>query len=483
MQLGGGRRIDGWSVSRKPVSVCARRRSPALAAFVLVVVAVALAVGCGGSRSSSRVPLIVDTDLSSDDVVALVLAARDPRVELKAVSVSGTGLVHCPLGARRAAELLSALGRPDVPVACGRGVPLSLVHELPAEWRATADRMFGLELPPGSAPRREGAAALLRRILEEAGRPPTVLELAPMTNLARLVLQQPQLAGRIERVVAMGGAVSVPGNAPGDDAAETNVWLDPAAARVVLGSGVPVTLVPLDATNDVPVTASVSDVLKRYHFMTPAATIAWDVMLATGMDRGGLYFWDPLAAASVTRPALLRTAARRLEVTAEGRIVVSAHGPSVRVATGADRPAFERALLGTLLDGHPYTLAVHRAEATVTYTGSGCGYRGVHSLVAGPVTVDTVNRSSRSFTWVAGRLDPSHSFAELARWALDQRHAGRAPAWFSIDASGETPPRSRTSWRALLPTGATGTTIVACGTADPPRAWLVATIAVFASSR
>jgi pyrimidine-specific ribonucleoside hydrolase len=454
-----------------------------LAASALAVVAAALAVGCGGSNGSSRIPLVVDTDLSSDDVIALALAARDPRMELKAVSVSGTGLVHCPRGARLASELLSALGRPDVPVACGRGVPLSLVHELPAEWRAAADGLFGLELPPGSAPRVGTAAALLRAALEDAGPPATVLELAPMTNIARLLREQPRLASRIDGIVAMGGAVSVPGNAPGDDAAETNVWLDPAAARVVLESGVPLTLVPLDATRDVPVTASVSEVLKRYHFTTPAATIVWDVVAQTTMDGGGRYFWDPLAAASVARPALLRTVVRLVEVTADGRTVESVHGRSVRVATGADRTAFERDLLGTLLDGRPYRAAATRAAATVTYTGSGCSYRGVRSMVTGPMTVDTVNGSARPFTWIAGRLDPSHSFAELVRWALDPRHAGNAPGWFSVDATGDTPPRSRMSWQVVLPTGTTGTTIVACGTADPPQAWQVATIDVFAASR
>jgi hypothetical protein len=39
------------------------------------------------------------------------------------------------------------------------------------------------------------------------------------------------------------------------------------------------------------------------------------------------------------------------------------------------------------------------------------------------------------------------------------------------------------TWQGHLPTGTSGTTIVACGTASPPQAWLVARIAVFASAR
>jgi inosine-uridine nucleoside N-ribohydrolase len=446
---------------------------------------VATAVGCGGSRAAAPVPLIVDTDLSSDDLIALAAVARDPGIRLQAVTVSGTGLVECPGGARLASSLLSALGERDVPVACGRTLPLSLLHVLPADWRTAADHMFGVDLPPGATPTRS-AVSLLQRTIEKANRPPTVLELAPMTNLAELLRRRPGLADEIREIVAMGGTIAVPGNAPEDKAAETNIWLDPAAAKIVLESGVRLTLVPLDATNDVPVTASVAQTLERYHFEAPAATIVWDLISGTAMDRGGQYFWDPLAALAVTHRELVRTSPMRLAVStrgiASGRTVRAVEGTSVRVATHADRAAFERVLLDTLLDGHAYTAAPQRADATVTYTGGTCSYSGVHSVVTGQLTVDTINRSSRPFTWVAGRLAAGHTFAELVRYVLDPRHSGASPRWFAFDASGETPPHSTMTWRPYFPTGTTGTTIVGCGTASPPQAWLLARVAVFGNA-
>ena len=301
-----------------------------------------------------------------------------------------------------------------------------------------------------------------------------------MTDLSQFVARNRDLAHRIGRIVAMGGAVSAPGNAPGDTTAETNVWLDPEAAAIVVRSGVPLTLVPLDATNRVPVTTSVSEVLKRYHFETPAATIVWDLMLATGMDRGGQYFWDPLTALAVTHPALISTSSRPIAVTTGGRTVLTSTGRRIQVAVDADSSAFERALLRTLL-GAPYVTAPHRPASVISYSGTGCSYRGVHSIVAGTITVDTRNASSRPFTWIAGRLDPSRSFAALARWALDPRNAGVLPSWFALDASGETPPHSTMSWQAYLPTGTSGTTLIACGTDHPPRAWLLARLSVYAS--
>jgi inosine-uridine nucleoside N-ribohydrolase len=421
------------------------------------------------------------TDLSSDDLIAVAALASDRHVRLEAVSVSGTGLVTCPAGGRLAADLLSALGRSDVPVACGRPLPLRLSHILPSDWRAAADHMFGLELPASPVAPQGTAVSLLHRAIGDGPRPPTIVELAPMTNLAELLQQNPELAQRIGRVVAMGGAFSTPGNAPGDAAAETNVWLDPAAADIVLRSGVPKTLVPLDATNDVPVTSTVSEVLRRYHVERPAATVVWDLILATGMDRGGQYFWDPLTALAVTHPALIQTATQRVAVTTAGGTIASPTGREIDVALAANRTAFEHTLLGTLLAGHRYVQPPAHADAGVTYSGTGCRYRGVRRIVAGPITVDTVNRSPRPFTWIAGRLDPGLSFQQLARWALDPRHAGAMPPWFTLDASGDTPPHSQMSWQAELPAGATGGTILACGIATPPRAWLLATIAVFVS--
>ena len=88
--------------------------------------------------------------------------------------------------------------------------------------------MFGLELPPGAATPTGSAVSLLQHTIEEANRPP-VLELGPMTNLGQHLGRRPRLVEKIRSIVAMGGAVRMPGNASGNREAETNIWLDPAA--------------------------------------------------------------------------------------------------------------------------------------------------------------------------------------------------------------------------------------------------------------
>jgi inosine-uridine nucleoside N-ribohydrolase len=372
----------------------------------LLALVLASVVAACGSAGSGRTPVIVDTDLSSDDVIALLYVAQDPRVDLRAVTVSGTGLVHCPGGARIALDVLALAGRRDVPVACGSGIPLAGGNAPPEEWRRAADDLFGVTLPPSSRRAEPDAVRLLASAIEAAPAEPTVLELAPMTNLASVLKTDRAAAARLHRIVAMGGAIDVDGNAPDRPRAEINVWSDPVAARAVLRSGVPVRLLPLDATDQVPVTTFVARALARYQYATPEATLAAQIVAATNMARGGSYFWDPLAAVAMTEPGLVRSSTRRLDVVtrgeAAGRTVPAGDGAATEVVTSVDRPAFERELIHTLLGGAPFAIPAHRPQATVTFDGRGCSYRGA-SLTAGEVVLDTVNRTTRRFsTWRGG---------------------------------------------------------------------------------
>ena len=79
---------------------------------------------------------------------ALLAVLRDPAVDLRAVTIAGTGEVHCVAGLRNTRRLLGALGRADVPVACGRETPGPNGRWFPPEWRAGADAAYGVELPP-----------------------------------------------------------------------------------------------------------------------------------------------------------------------------------------------------------------------------------------------------------------------------------------------------------------------------------------------
>ena len=325
------------------------------------VVVLWIAVLCVGivSAQNNRLSVIIDTDMAADDWTALLYLLQHPAADVLAVTVTGTGETTCPTGARNAINLLTLTGDIRVPVACGSSTPLEGSHTFPQEWRDAVDRMVGLSLPRNPfSPDERGAVELLRDVLSRSAVPVTVITLGPLTNLAELLTVSPEVAGQITRIVVMGGAVDVPGNieanVAGNPYAEWNVYVDPAALSVVLKSGVPVMLVGLDATNDVPVTPAFLRALGRDR-STSAANFVYDALqqeisLVLSERRS---FWDPLTAAAALDVSLITSETRQLSVVTVdgpelGRTAVDPDGTTVTVAISADAGRFEQSLLNVL---------------------------------------------------------------------------------------------------------------------------------------
>jgi len=163
----------------------------------------------------------------------------------------------------------------------------------------------------------------------------------------------------------MGGAVEVPGNvgASGvgleNTAAEWNLYVDPHAANLVLQAGAPVTLVPLDATRQAPITPDFYRRLERDR-ATPEADFVYAVLTEQidFINSGGYFFWDPLAAAILTDESLAAFDSRPLSVVEtegpdSGRLLPAAAGAAIRFAVQADGPRFEQIFLDALNAGRP----------------------------------------------------------------------------------------------------------------------------------
>lgn len=456
--------------------------------FVALVLAVgAVLVACGGAHvgpgarpAAAPTPVVVDTDMSTDDVLALLYLLGRRDVDVRAVAVSGTGIADCPAGARNARALLASVGRGDLPVGCGRPDPLAGANGFPPEWRARADELFGLKLPAAPRGRIGDAVEVLRRGIESADGKVTLLSLAPMTDTALLLRSDRDLRDRIASIVAMGGAAAVPGNiGPGHERSEWNLWIDPVAAREVVGSGTPITLVGLDATNDVPATVYLWDVLDRHHAGARAAA-AWGLMASSGMFAGGQYLWDPLAAAAVVRPDVLTLTRKRVSVVTTGadagRLVEDPRGAPVRLGLGADRAAFERQFLTALIGRTRFAIPAPERRPILRCADSGCSYRGPRRTAPGQGTFDTVNDASRPFTHLIGRLHEGRTAADLRRYVRAQGGRDfRPPVWLSTAITGQTPPRSTMTW--LI--GATaGDYVLVATMKDPAQTWVVAGVAV-----
>lgn len=307
--------------------------------------------------------LIIDTDMAGDDWMAILYLLNRPDVSIEAITITGTGEAHCEPGVRNAMKLAALAGQPGIPVSCGRETPLRGNHTFPAAWRERVDALAGLTLPDNPlSPSPQSAVELLTTTIETSPDKTTILALGPLTNLAEIVQADSGLKDQIEMIYIMGGAVDVPGNVGSSHAgidnpfAEWNIYVDPHAAVLVFESGIPLTLVPLDATNHAPATDSFIKRLKSDR-QTPEAIFVFDLLTKTEyrdfIQMGGYYFWDTLSAAILTDNSLGTFETKTLIVIEEegadsGRTQVSGDGASIRVAVNADGARFEQLFLDTL---------------------------------------------------------------------------------------------------------------------------------------
>lgn len=184
--------------------------------------------------------LLIDTDTASDDAVALIMALRDPAVRVEAITVVA-GNVPLDLAVRNALVSIQVANSYSPPVYAGMSKPL-LRELFTSEFVHGSDGMGEMELPLPSRTAEAGHAvdALIERVLAE----PNELEivaLGPLTNLAAALIREPAIARKVKNAVIMGGAGNGCGNIT--PVAEYNVYVDAEAARIVLKSGMPLTLV------------------------------------------------------------------------------------------------------------------------------------------------------------------------------------------------------------------------------------------------
>ena len=191
--------------------------------------------------------IIIDADPGMDDAAAILMALASPEIEVLGLSVVA-GNVPLRDTLANACKLVSLSGRHDVPVHAGADRPL-VRHQVFGKYAhigAFDDRLVD---PAGILPAEENAVSFIvraARAAAEAGAPITVCAIGPMTNIALALVQHADVARGIGRIVAMGGAFTALGHRT--PWAEFNMLADPHAADIVLRSGVPIVLMPLDMT-------------------------------------------------------------------------------------------------------------------------------------------------------------------------------------------------------------------------------------------
>ncbi len=322
-----------------------------------------------------RTKVIIDTDVDFDDYMAMVYLMQNPEVEVIAIAVTGCGASHLSRGVSNVANLLTLFGKDalSLPILRGAKAPLRYSNVFPADVRTGADDHYDAQFPGTNPnPNIYDAQAWLRNFFLNNEEAITVLSIGGGTNFGTLFLDAEsdpvltqKLKSGIEKIVMMGGNLLPRYISPGamgnieaalgnnvyyqNTVAEWNIFVDPLGAQIMFEFGVPIRLIALNATNDVPIEQSFVDQLAAID--TPQAQFLTEV-LAYPANAAGigsfLSFWDPLAACTITVPSLVTTETFPLLVWQEldeeddqsaSLIVDTEHGSPIEVAIAASKDA------------------------------------------------------------------------------------------------------------------------------------------------
>ena len=190
-----------------------------------------------------RTPIIIDTDPGIDDAVAIALALFSDELDVKLITTVA-GNVGIENTTQNALRLLAYYGK-EVPVAKGASEPLIRAAQDASDIHgATGMEGFAFPEPDARLLLEKNAVEAMRDELLAAEEPMVIMPIGPLTNIALLLKTYPEVKPRIARIVLMGGSVTR-GNK--GVMAEFNIFVDPEAAKIVLDSGLPITMATLDA--------------------------------------------------------------------------------------------------------------------------------------------------------------------------------------------------------------------------------------------
>jgi purine nucleosidase len=266
--------------------------------------------------------VIIDTDPGVDDALALLFALSSPELKVEAITVVA-GNVRLELALENALRMVQIAGRADVPVSAGAREPLE--RTLVNASSHGPNGLGGIEFPtPTIKPADKPATEMIRTIVSSSPGEVSIICLGPLTNVASALRNSPDVATQIKEIVLMGGSLSGGNMTP---AAEFNMYVDPEAASVVFGSGVPLTMVGLDVTRKC--------VLTKDHI---AALQAGDSGVSKAAGRiagsGERAMHDPLAMAAFIDRSLLQLREYFVAIETRGDLTagetVAYSGPSVR---------------------------------------------------------------------------------------------------------------------------------------------------------
>ena len=275
--------------------------------------------------------VIIDTDPGIDDALAIVFALQSRELQISAITTV-SGNVPVEVATRNVFRIMALMPScPRFPVAQGAPEPLQKKPVYATGFHGDdglggldrlRDNTGNLRYPVSSMTlsSRNAADEILYQ-LAATPQPITIIALGPLTNIAAAIKKDKAAMASAKRIVLMGGAIGVAGNIT--PAAEFNIYVDPHAAAIVFNAGIPLTMVGLDVTYQVKLTADDIATATAAH-NTAASRFLIDCTrhpLESTAKRYGesrLFLHDPLAVGVVIDPSFVVTAAMPVDIETQG---------------------------------------------------------------------------------------------------------------------------------------------------------------------
>ena len=292
-----------------------------------------------------KMSVLIDTDIGDDidDALALALALQSPELEVRGVT---TVFGDTQRRGQLACYLLKVFGREDIPVAAGVEQPIQYRHR-PSGVPQAALLDRSVVLPPLSS--HSAPELIVETALAQHG-PLTLLCLGPLTNIATALQLEPHLFMAIRRIIMMGGSSNVP-------FPEWNVRSDARAAQIVLGAGIPVTLLGWNVTTRCQLRES--DIERLRCSPTPQTQLLSRLLAIWQRHRPRWhpalpYLHDPLTIVALCAPQLLEFTEMTGRVIARGplsgwMVPRLLNGPLVHAAVNVQAEQARMWVMGRLL--------------------------------------------------------------------------------------------------------------------------------------
>ncbi|MFK7795807.1 MAG: nucleoside hydrolase [Aureispira sp.] len=308
------------------------------------------------SKKAKR-KVLFDHDGGIDDLLSLLLLLRMPDIELLGVTVTPADCYLEP-AVQATAQILAKAGKAAVPIGVGTYYG---ENAFPSAWRAqpmfanALPSLIGIETPPSSQLPR--ATTLLIDQLQQADTKVTVLMTGPCSNLVLALEQAPELAHKIEQVVWMGGAVEVGGNVQAhwhDGSAEWNAYWAPQHTQTLLANNLPLVLISLDVTNQVPVDLDFLKKIARlpYEYAQLAGQLWASTVYTIPSYHATYYMWDVLATCYLGLENAFEVEEKQLLAAVSppnaGEIYLADNGYTTRVAIGINKSVFYKYVIDLL---------------------------------------------------------------------------------------------------------------------------------------